>query len=65
MARRRIDLGLMVSQEMDVSANQTLTSLPFPVLITELCRRDGIPQDPASNIEVTPSSSTDIRGIKA
>ncbi|WMV41075.1 hypothetical protein MTR67_034460 [Solanum verrucosum] len=51
MARRRIDLGLLVLQEMVVRAKQTLTSLPFPILISELCRRAGVPRDPASDIE--------------
>ena len=65
MDRRRIDLGLLVSQEMVVRAKQTLTSLPFPVLIAELCRRAGVPWDPASDIEVNPSSFTDIWRIEA
>ncbi|KAG5585247.1 hypothetical protein H5410_045681 [Solanum commersonii] len=38
MARRRINLRLLVSQDMVVRAKQTQTSLHFPVLITELCR---------------------------
>ncbi|KAG5610317.1 hypothetical protein H5410_021598 [Solanum commersonii] len=65
MARRRINLGMRVSQEMVVRDKQTLTSLPFPVLITELCWRARVPWDSASNIDVTMSSSIDIRCIEA
>ncbi|WMV58391.1 hypothetical protein MTR67_051776 [Solanum verrucosum] len=65
MAKKWIDLGLLTLQEMAMRAKQRLTSLPFPVFITELCRRAKIPWDPANDIKVIPSSSTDIRRIEA
>uniref|UniRef100_M1DTM1 Putative plant transposon protein domain-containing protein n=1 Tax=Solanum tuberosum TaxID=4113 RepID=M1DTM1_SOLTU len=65
MSRRQIDLGLLVSQEMAMRAKQTQTSLPFPVLITDLCRRAGVPRDTTTNVEVTPCYSIDIRRIEA
>ncbi|KAG5631030.1 hypothetical protein H5410_002747 [Solanum commersonii] len=61
MSKRRIDMGLLISQEMAVRAKQMQTTLPSPVLIIEFCRCARVPQDPASDIEVTPFSSTDIR----
>uniref|UniRef100_M1DZ54 Putative plant transposon protein domain-containing protein n=1 Tax=Solanum tuberosum TaxID=4113 RepID=M1DZ54_SOLTU len=60
-----IDLGLLVSQEMALRSKQTQTSLPFPDMITELGRRAGVPREPASDIKVTSSFSTDIQRIEA
>ncbi|KAG5613713.1 hypothetical protein H5410_013537 [Solanum commersonii] len=49
---------------MAMIAKQKLTYLPFPILITELCRSAGLPRDTARDIEVTSLSSTDIWRIE-
>ncbi|KAG5619762.1 hypothetical protein H5410_004980, partial [Solanum commersonii] len=65
IARKHLNLGLIIKQEMAMRAKQRHISFLFPILIIEFYHRAGVLRDEKRDVKVTPSSSTDIQCIEA
>lgn len=60
MAWMNLNLGSIIVLEILLWSRQQKTSLSFPVLITILCQRVGVPFVEATDVRVSPAAFSDI-----
>lgn len=63
--REYINMHIIIQYEMAMRAKQHNNSLPFTMLITKLCRWAWVLHDEKKDVEVIPTSSTNIQRIEA
>lgn len=62
--REKINVGLIIVDELLMRDRQEKNSLPFSVLITKLCETSRVPFRERTDVSITPASSNDIQKIK-
>uniref|UniRef100_M1DEY7 Integrase core domain containing protein n=1 Tax=Solanum tuberosum TaxID=4113 RepID=M1DEY7_SOLTU len=60
-----ISLSAITQEEMLMRARKEQTSLPFPILITQLCEDARVPFWERTDVWITPTHSNDIRRTEA
>ena len=60
----RLNLGAIIAENIHMRAKHSRAYIPFPPLITVICKRARVPRDVNKEIRVTPTSSTNIKKIK-
>ena len=60
----QINLELIIDSEMLMRAREHHTSLPFPILITELCKHARVVIDSKKDVEVMRTPSSYIQNIE-
>lgn len=63
--KEKFNVGALIVDEILQHVRQEQTSLPFTLLIIQLCERVGVPFWTSTNVRITPASFSDDRWIEA